>query len=811
MRTLLNMLAGVFAFALLVSQGTPCEAASGTVTVTPYLEVPGSPAPKGLLVFVDDVFKVTTTSSGSFSLVLEEGTHNVAVLWPYIAGGSGSVKVTPGSTVGLELPMTSDGLASVVKYRFELTKILPLNSPKALSAKFLTTTGKVIKPRAIASAVVTTESGEQIDVKSGLSIKSSGVIGIKAGVDLTVLVDAGERFSLSLVVETSQGYLLEGEDQFFLGKYLLSGRLTAPPSNPSLRVSKIPITVKFLGTPYQLKATSDKYGRFKFKALPLANIEVSASAISGENTYSLQSDLMMDANIDARFVLRGAQDIVSGVEPIQVLSSSSAGYHREGSIGSERHNRAEISATNKLLPRMPQAGVGEVTVSSGPEGVRLSQVSSTSIPKGTKSVALAFVVSSDEYPEYVLQNSIYNDTWELKLLTVNGQVLKTISKNVNSQRYSYPYWQPDGSTGLLTEVVDVSAYTLNAPTTLILEVAATNVGDDLLPTTVTAYLSEVLFSFRLSNITNSTDGPGDIISIPKLSERNVHEKTAVFVITSPEDATVSNITNVKVEMLTSASSTNGYVIFNGLPDALGDKSFSVPITFTGSATSSPLSSVPPPTDFVQYKVEGTANLEGVAAEATAVTNSFTPLWRMPTGFARYSIQEGDFDDWSQRSTYTWLDNNRIKITRINDVSGEHGRNLSHATHKRGTDIDIFHYSTLNSISGMNNYLAAQELAAVAAGGGSEAATALATIRSFVQAQRTGLNILAGDSDVAGLFAGCGSPTGLLPSRWLESLMKSGKFTAKNKAVVEIDKGAELSPKIIFNLQHNDHNHITLTK
>jgi hypothetical protein len=58
--------------------------------------------------------------------------------------------------------------------------------------------------------------------------------------------------------------------------------------------------------------------------------------------------------------------------------------------------------------------------------------------------------------------------------------------------------------------------------------------------------------------------------------------------------------------------------------------------------------------------------------------------------------------WCARGTYKWIIENRAMVRAIDDISGEHGRNIGHTNHMHGTDIDMMRYITLpdaNPLSG----------------------------------------------------------------------------------------------------------------
>lgn len=100
------------------------------------------------------------------------------------------------------------------------------------------------------------------------------------------------------------------------------------------------------------------------------------------------------------------------------------------------------------------------------------------VPQGTSNVSLSISVATDEYPTYTTSQSQYNDTWSYSVSGLPGGATSA-SGSVNTSHYTQ-------GTITKTQCVDVSTYTKSGPLTFQLALAATNVGDSALPTTVTA-------------------------------------------------------------------------------------------------------------------------------------------------------------------------------------------------------------------------------------------------------------------------------------------------------------------------------------
>jgi hypothetical protein len=594
--------------------------------------------------------------------------------------------------------------------------------------------------------------------------------------------------------------------------------IKAPPSTPALKVSGVPVKALVLGTNVSSTATSANDGSFTITNLPAGNVEITATATSGKLTFTADGALFFDRNYSANVVLLGTKDVLNGVAPIVVTGSSSPRNSttlRDDDLSGERAAAAASSTFRPLRPRVQTNAGPSVSIDAlaAAQNARIADQKQLTVPKGTKQLVLRYTVSTAEYPYYVLKQSIYNDVWDLKVINSSGASLYSISRNVNSQVALAPTWGGSGSTGEIKAIFDISLQTTAGPATFIIAGSATNIGDSQLATHVSATLgTDVPLAISFVKLTNATDGPDDIISIPRLNQRNTFERRVMLRINAPASATVSNIARVQVQIGLGASATMGPVVFDGKPKQIDSKTFTVPATFTGdNPNKSPVNSIPPPSHNVQYFVTAFAKVDGKDVQDQAHTGLLVGLWKMPNGLARFGARDIGGDEWSSKGTYNWLDTNRSLVTRVNDISGEHGRNIGHVTHRRGTDIDIFHFNTLDATSGLANYLKLEDNATLAAGTGQAADQPKAVVAGWLTAQRAGLTNLANQTAVDQLFTGVGAKSGILPGGWLRKLMQTGRFTTTTNQLVVIDNGASLSGKIHYNNVHNDHNHITLNQ
>ena len=107
------------------------------------------------------------------------------------------------------------------------------------------------------------------------------------------------------------------------------------------------------------------------------------------------------------------------------------------------------------------------------------------VPRGTKEVVLDYLVKSLE--ERRVQPS-GDDVWTVSVFAEDGRRLFHVMRNVRSQHIVNPHWQSDNTTGRLVEIFDVTAMAAQADIRMTLVATAVNVGDDLYPTSVEAFL-----------------------------------------------------------------------------------------------------------------------------------------------------------------------------------------------------------------------------------------------------------------------------------------------------------------------------------
>lgn len=306
-------------------------------------------------------------------------------------------------------------------------------------------------------------------------------------------------------------------------------------------------------------------------------------------------------------------------------------------------------------------------------------------------------------------------------------------------------------------------------------------------------------------------GSNKLVSIPDYGGANTYSVRVHFRIASdavqPED-----IEGLEGKLL--LGNGDDYLVARsqtgkGMFTKEGDDRFSVLVTFNDpNPNRSPVPDGTPPAHTIRYLFEVlAAKKDGVAYAAATRTPTYRSLWKVPKSIPRYGKRDKGGDNWAARGTYIWMMENRDLITAYDDVSGEHGRNIGHVTHKLGTDVDLYFFgrSLVTPRWGTGSY---RKLAALAEKALAGDQTARRRVDEFFQAQRDGLRRLSAQEEVALVIFGDGAATKVLPNHWVRDLLCKGRITDRKERVLELRE--EGCPEgIRYADDHNNHIHVKL--
>ena len=224
--------------------------------------------------------------------------------------------------------------------------------------------------------------------------------------------------------------------------------------------------------------------------------------------------------------------------------------------------------------------------------------------------------------------------------------------------------------------------------------------------------------------------------------------------------------------------------------------------------SSTINSTPPVGHNIIYRFKVEAELDGEQLDDEKDSDQNKALWKLPNSIARVGSRDQGGDGWAAKGTYEWLNTNSNSIAEVNDISGEHARNIGHSTHFKGTDIDTYHFVNLLSgnLNGTQNY---NKLKSAAISALNNNATALQTVTSWIDVHRNELDTLTGLSTVAEVITPKGTGTNTLPSGWVKQLMTTGKVVNNGNTIINTNLGLWSNSNVRYRNDHNNHLHIDL--
>jgi len=281
----------------------------------------GTPAGGGVFLDVEGIAVGRSGSDGTIQSTVPSGKINITATEYPSSDGSDVVTIAPGgsevvSVVLLDSKEPSEDSELVLEEAPD--DILPLNAA-SLTLKFVQDDVPVKIDR-IEGIEVSDERGDAGESVEELFGVRDGAIYAKVPPAvygrITGHARIGRPLWLTVSAVDTEGRSHFGSLPFQIGQFTLDVTLAAPPSNPALQVSNIPVRISVVGTEIALSRTSDAHGRFLIEALPDATVDFDAHTVAGGIHYYADTTLTLCANRSVTLVMRNVDDLVAGVRPL---------------------------------------------------------------------------------------------------------------------------------------------------------------------------------------------------------------------------------------------------------------------------------------------------------------------------------------------------------------------------------------------------------------------------------------------------------------------------------------------------------------
>ena len=794
----------------------------------------GDRAGDEVYLFVDGTYLKSTDTDGRARLEVPAGWVTVQAIVPSSAIATATVQIVAGKTVPLQL-ILDDGKEVVSPAEISISSVK--NGVLPADANDFTITlleggaprpvvyvGEVALEDDIGNTLAHLTDEFRVDVEGRLYPVTMDVV------RKAIAPHAGRSLRLSVNGVDALGFTLGGYHPLYLGQHVLNAVLVAPPSHPSLSVADIEVTYNLMGTDLILTRTTDAAGAVSFGPVPLGNATLKGMTIDSGLHYHGDAMFFLRQSSLVKVLMAHPKDILEGHAKYELVPLASpnrsvpAGREQQFRDEEEDRTRRRLHRSIEPLQRTDTMESEGISVRVGAAGAGQPMVASRvlTIPQGTSRVLLRYRVSTAEYPYYVTRQSVFNDTWSLSLsANQGGSQLFTINRNVNAQLRGAPTWRADGTTGYINQYFDVASLAIDGATDLTLTATAVNVADNLLPTIVHASLSEDLGKMIITEVVpdelSNTRGDHATYSIPFQGENNQISRWYSLKLDKPAGA---RVIRVRAELEHgSGSMRGGLVLDEGIGQnvrMVDDNTVRVRVTLhSGSG----VNTVPPPAHTIYHKftVEAeTPDGNQVSAEASSAPGR--ALWRMQEAWRvperRYGMRDVGGDDWLSARTWEYIDRHGGLLTRIDDISGEHGRNIGHQTHDVGTDIDLYHvYRFPGAIRGEDNYVALRRaVIRVLSLPEQEAADDRARVQAWVSQTRARFSEILTTTDAEAIYYSIGIAhvvAGVrLPRGWARNLLVDGVLTVPGHRF-DTGLGAWGFPqeRLRYDEIHNSHFHI----
>lgn len=786
----------------------------------------GPPAGDGVRLYVDNQPVALTDADGRAAFEVPAGRFELMAVIPSTAVATATVDVAAGDTRDVALVL--DDSKEVV---FPATAVVDAMQDGLLPHDFATFgiqlfNGGSHRPLQYVSEVAIEDDigntllplTDTFTVDARGHLQSSNVAALR----FALAEHRGRELVLKAQGEDALGFTLSAHTTFFITSHGLQVQLVAPPSNPALALGQVQIDYALMGTSLRLARSSDANGLAGFGQVPFGNTALTAHVSQGGREYYGEAVYFAGQAARVVMVMRHAEDVEAGVPPYQ-LEPFTGPQVAQDAITLPVPERTSAATGDAGLPAafVPQnESTRTLRVAAGQANANVTGSVTLTAPQGAARVYLRYRVSSAEYPVYVQQQSVYNDTWSLSVLArQSGQQFHAISRNVNSQLANAPVWRADGTTGDIEHSFDVSALTAAGPADIVLAASAMNVGDNRLPTIVDAEVSVdadrlVVSGVRAEQLANARNHV--TFSQPLQGESNTLHRWFLMNVDVPEGAT---ITRVRAEILGSGDAVLA-TLYDEAPGVNVQRpSASMLRARVTRALPSDWGTVPPPAHNITYRFTVYAeNAEGEEISGEGSSRIMRALWRMQEAWRqparRYGRRDNGHDDWLSARTWEYIGRHGALLTRIDDISGEHGRNIDHKTHDAGTDIDLFHTFTFpGAFSGGNNYerLRSAVVRALAVPA-EQAVQERADIAAWVSSTRQTLAAVLTTTDAQHIYYMIGNAHAAqgiqLPRGWARTLLVHGTLTASG-ATLDTGLGAWGfdQSRLTYNSVHNSHWHI----
>ena len=852
----------------------PPAGATASIRVKATWNDGSTPAGEGVIISLNGTEIGTTNAAGLLTTRFTPGEYSLTATLPSLARGATTVSLSSGQTADVTVALDEEGEATETADLVldELADGTLPDDARSVTLRFVKDGTLVPVARVLnVELLAADERSAPQDLTGRFGVSSSGTI---AATNLAAVMSAFGILAgdgvLNVDAEDARGFSYAGSLSFAFGTVDLAGQLVAPPSQPALAVEGIPVRVQ-IGEDYIRDLATDAQGAFQLHRVPHGDVTIAASTEQDGWGYSGLANFWLAQNSRITIRLLGGADLWSGVPPFDLNSVAAA----------QAASRTSSTRVQSVVPPgIPQLDAERASNNEGMfdiSGTESGLMNIARFPRGTSQLLFTVGGSGDAIDAFQHNELRTDPECSVDAYVGPARLFSFVTHQIDAWQqwktgggFIEPPWaKPQTEWVRPGQVVDISELTRNGDIWIHLTARCELADNGRFGESNGIYLNALIVGadFHIDKITrdkvNPTNGQHDRYSIPRSGESNHFQRTFDLVYRAPRYIDEKRL---KVELIDEHDAVL-QVVMDDLLDNLVkanrvkqldepylSRSLRVTVTFDPDAhVTSRIDSQPPPA----YKIRYRFTLSGVVGQEFGVPHGWYPtssarpdqtrvygrdgaishrgdrvesdpalsdlsyaLWRMPDGFPRYSVRDPGLDDWAAQRTYTWMENHRDLITRVNDISGEHARNWKHPKgHALGLEMDMFHVYTFpgGAVSGGANYEQLQFNTLAAMLGNDDARE---RVNAWAVATRERFDLLMADPQVTYVIYVMGAEHqqnlhALVPTLglgWARDLLVDGTYRSPSGVTLNLPAGPWANghnAKFKPDPGHNDHIHLSL--
>lgn len=271
----------------------------------------------GFIIKADNVSVGKTDTTGQQTLEVSSLATIISVSQPpnYI----GSVTIAPGldsANITVEIGDSGELSADSTMRLDRLQHLMLPNDIQQFGVRFYQAEKPVLADLIEVVEYRDAAGGNIVDITSLFTKRADGAITAVPNQIFSKIDGINGKKIIFAQILDKDGVSHFSESTFYVSRFKVLGKIVAPPSNPTLKVDGVPLTISILNTDIEFETETAADGTFPLPNLPAGNVSIRSQTTSDGVTYIAQGVAVLNGNKQLNVTLRGPADIAANVPVI---------------------------------------------------------------------------------------------------------------------------------------------------------------------------------------------------------------------------------------------------------------------------------------------------------------------------------------------------------------------------------------------------------------------------------------------------------------------------------------------------------------